>query len=109
MKQIIALTVILAAVVFPTNAQTAKHEDTEFYTPVPKVVMPAAMPGQPPSDAVILFDGSNLDEWVPTKDTSSPNKWDLSKNMMTVNKANGDLQTKRRFTDFQPRRPFSIL
>ena len=101
MKQIKTLTVILAAFVFTAKAQTAKHEDTEFYSPVPKVVMPAAMPGQPPSDAVILFDGSSLDEWVPTKDSTSSNKWDLKKNIMTVNKANGDLQTKRRFTDFQ--------
>ena len=83
------------------NAQTAKPEDTEFYTPVPKVVTPGPTWGQPPSDAIILFDGKNLDEWVAAKDTTSTAKWAVADNAMTVVKSVGDLRTKRYFTDFQ--------
>ena len=36
------------------------HEDTEFYKPVPPVVTPASVVGQPPSDAVVLFDGKDV-------------------------------------------------
>ncbi len=44
--------------------QTMKHEDTEFYEPVPKVVTPGKSYGDAPSDAVILFDGKDLSQWV---------------------------------------------
>jgi hypothetical protein len=44
---------------------------TEFYTPVPPKVTPGAMNHQAPSDAIILFDGSNLLNFVSAKDGSS--------------------------------------
>src|SRR3954471_22463457 len=34
-----------------------KPEDTEFWTPVPRVVTPGATFGAPPSDAIVLFGG----------------------------------------------------
>jgi len=40
---------------------TAKPEDTEVWQPEPKVVTPGNTCGAPPSDAIILFDGKNLD------------------------------------------------
>ncbi len=101
MKQNLFFTAILACSFFTISAQNTKPEDTEFYAPVPKIVTPANIIGQAPSDAVILFDGTNLDQWVAAKDTISQNKWTISGNTMTVNKSNGDLQTKKIFTDFQ--------
>ena len=101
MKHKLLFTAILAGSFFSTTAQT-KPEETEYYKPVPKVVAPGKLPGQAPADAIVLFDGSNLDEWVAAKNPSSPDKWTLSgDNAMTVNKANGDLQTKKTFMDFQ--------
>ena len=76
-------------------------KETEYYTPVPKVITPGARLGDAPSDAIILFDGKSLDEWVSEKDPKSPAKWTLNDGYMTVNKAVGDIQTKRSFTDFQ--------
>lgn len=78
-----------------------KAKATEFYSPVPPVVTPGASYGEPPSDAIILFDGKNLDQWVDSKDTTAKAKWILSDNVITVNKSAGDIQTKRRFTDYQ--------
>lgn len=79
----------------------AKPEDTEFYKPVPVVVKPGAGCSEAPSDAIILFNGKNLDEWVAVKDSTSSNKWTVANNIITVNKSVGDIQTKRTFTDFQ--------
>jgi len=78
-----------------------KHEDTEVYEPVPKVVTPGATDAAPPSDAIILFDGKNLDEWVQNRD-KSPAKWFVADGVMTVNKAaGGNIETKRTFRNFQ--------
>ena len=99
-KNLLVTATLICSFLF-SNAQNAKPEDTEYYTPVPKVVTPAAQPGMPPSDAIILFDGKNLDEWVPAKDSTSNDKWTLNGDAMTVNKSNGDLQTKKRFMDYQ--------
>jgi hypothetical protein len=79
----------------------AKPEDTEFYTPVPPVINPGANYGSAPSDAIILFDGKNLNEWTDTRDTTGNAKWKVADNVMTVNKSTGDIQTKRKFTDYQ--------
>src|SRR5579875_2797418 len=43
------------------EAEAAK---TEVYQPVPKVVTPGTPASQPPSDAIVLFDGKNEDQWV---------------------------------------------
>lgn len=112
MKKNFLITVLFAGIFVTTNAQNAKPEDTEYYTPVPKIVTPGSVFGQPPSDAIVLFNGTNLDQWVPANDTTSSDKWTLADNAMTVNKKNGDLQTKRSFMDYQLhieyRIPFNI-
>jgi len=79
----------------------AKPEDTEVWSPEPPVVTPGpAVQSAPPSDAIILLDGKNLDEWVSSKD-KSPAKWNLEDGAMKVNKPAGDIQTKRTFNNFQ--------
>ena len=77
-----------------------KPEDTEVYEPVPKVVTPGPMVGAPPSDAIVLFDGANLDQWVSTKD-KSPAAWTVANGILTVNKAAGNIETKRSFKNYQ--------
>ena len=73
---------------------------TEYYSPVPKVVTPAH-DKKAPSDAIVLFDGKTLEEWVSSKDHSSEAKWTLHDHAMTVNKMAGDIETKRSFTNYQ--------
>lgn len=101
MKKIIVLTVLLTSIFYLANAQDKpKPEETEYYTPVPAVVTPGATFSDAPSDAIVLFDGKNLDQWINTKD-SLPAKWIVADNVMTVNKSTGDIQTRASFTDFQ--------
>lgn len=84
------------------NAQTTmKHEDTEFYEPVPAVVTPGSVITTPPSDAIVLFNGSNLDHWVKTDDNTKPADWIVGNQVLTVNKNSGNIQTKKSFTDYQ--------
>lgn len=98
----IRLSLVAAAISLSVISMAqAKHEDTEFYTPVPAVVKPGGSTNAAPSDAVILFNGKDLNEWVSSKDTNSKAGWTVANNVITVNKATGDIQTKRRFTDFQ--------
>lgn len=80
-------------------AQT-RPEDTEVWKPVPAVVTPASQPGGPPSDAIILFDGRNLDQWVTAAD-KSPAGWTVADGIMTVDKARGNIETRRTFRDYQ--------
>ena len=84
----------------------ARPEDTEAWQPVPKVVTPGATPTAPPSDAIVLFDGKGLDEWVSAQD-GSPALWTVTDGVMTVNKrpgaasGAGSIMTRRKFHDYQ--------
>ncbi len=98
---------MLAVVAIPLAAQqqaqrtAGRPEETEVWEPVPKVVTPGANNTAPPSDAIVLFDGKNLDEWVSNRD-KSPAKWIVSDGVMTVNKnGGGNIETKRTFTNYQ--------
>ena len=50
----------------------AKPQDTEVWEPVPKVVTPGATNAQPPSDAVVLFDGKLLERVGSRSATNRP-------------------------------------
>jgi hypothetical protein len=72
LASVLALTAPLCAQ--QPAAPKPKPEDTEVWTPVPKIVTPGATDAAPPSDAIVLFDGKNLDEWVSAQD-HTPAKW----------------------------------
>jgi hypothetical protein len=78
-----------------------KPEDTEQWQPEPKIVTPGADATAPPSDAIVLFDGKNLDEWVSAQDRSAPAKWTVEGGILTVNKPAGNIETKRMFHNYQ--------
>lgn len=96
------MTALLAGSFFMAQAQQkAKPEDTEVWEPVPEKVEPGEVQIEAPSDALILFDGKNLDEWVMTEDRSKPAQWTVSDGVLTVNKETGNIETKRAFEDYQ--------
>ena len=97
---ILALTLVWAT---PVLAQqpAGRPEDTEVWSPVPAIVTPGATGTAPPSDAIVLFDGRNLDEWVAAADSTKRAGWIVRNGVMTVNKAAGDIRTKRKFTSYQ--------
>lgn len=83
--------------------QKGKPEDTEVWTPVPaKVEVGKASPMlPPPSDAIVLFNGKGLDEWVSNADRNQPAQWKVQGGEMVVDKTKGNIETKRLFGNFQ--------
>jgi 3-keto-disaccharide hydrolase len=84
----------------PPQPPKGDPKATEVWEPVPKIITPGATDSAAPSDAVVLFDGTNLDQWVSVKD-KSPAGWNVADGVMTVNKSAGNIETKRSFTNYQ--------
>ncbi|QDW27666.1 3-keto-disaccharide hydrolase [Pedobacter sp. KBS0701] len=74
---------------------------TEVWEPVPKIVTPGKLPQDAPSDAIILFNGRNLDAWHSVKDPSKPAAWTIDDGFFTVKKGTGNIETNKKFTDYQ--------
>ncbi len=79
-----------------------RPQDTEVWEPVPPIVTPGHDDSAPPSDAIVLFDGKSLDEWVSTRD-KSPARWPVADGVLTVSKERGlgNIETKRTFRNYQ--------
>ncbi len=69
---------------------------------LPEIV--SALPGKPPSDAVVLFDGSDLSMW--SHADGSPSQWIIRDGVATVN--GGNLLTKEHYGDMQLHLEFMI-
>ena len=107
MKNFHFLLPVLLGIAFPCMSQTPNWDSlykeaakTEVYSPVPPVVTPGVSPQDAPSDAIILFNGRNLDAWY-GDDSSKIAGWDISDRKLTVNKKMGGLLTKQKFLDYQ--------
>ncbi|MDG1728419.1 MAG: DUF1080 domain-containing protein [Algibacter sp.] len=85
--------------------EPTKPEETELYEPVPPSVSPKGQNGVP-SDAMVLFDGSNLDEWEMAYGNDEVT-WILNDDdkSMTVHRTDGvknaTIQTKKVFGSVQ--------
>lgn len=121
MKQIITLTLLFALITWNANAQKKmKPEETEQWKPVPEKVTPGWLTA-PPSDALVLFDGTSLDNWHKPKhgyggdmpsvietlkkraeeqEYSEPG-WLLKDGAMIVQPGTGAIETKQAFGDVQ--------
>ncbi|MGG9961283.1 3-keto-disaccharide hydrolase [Ferruginibacter sp. SUN106] len=99
-KFLLLLSTLLFSVLV-SSGQEIDPKLTEVYAPVPPIVKPGKTNSDAPSDAIILFGGKNLDEWVSVNDSTKPALWTVKKNNVTVKKGTGNIQTKRKFTDYQ--------
>ncbi|HBC77542.1 MAG TPA: DUF1080 domain-containing protein [Bacteroidales bacterium] len=73
---------------------------TEFFEPEVKIIQPAVQPGMPPSDAIVLFNGKDVNkEWEDSR--GNPTKWIVQDGDLVCVKGSGVIQTKRKFNDFQ--------
>ena len=103
MKSIAILTFIVLSISNTLYAQEDEERKippfaTEVYVDVPKVT-----PGKgdlPPSDAIVLFDGSNLDAWKKAGKDSVAG-WKIEKGELVVAPKKGGIETKQKFGDIQ--------
>ena len=79
-------------------SQITDPKATEVWEPEPRKITPG-LNNLPPSDAIVLFDGKNMDEWTDLKGNTSP--WQISDGFLTVVPKKGDIKTKRTFGDCQ--------
>ncbi len=100
MKKVFATTTCIIILLFATITCFAqKPEETEVWEPEPIVVTPGTSSHQAPSDAIILFDGSNLSQWV---DSAGNNpQWKVKDGIATVVKGAGEIKTKAGFGSVQ--------
>jgi hypothetical protein len=97
---LIALAGALALGVQAANAPAGDPKATEVWSPVPVKVTPGATVGAPPSDAIVLFDGKNLNAWKSEKD-GGPAKWRVERGELVVAPGTGDIQTRASFGSVQ--------
>ncbi|HKV73392.1 MAG TPA: DUF1080 domain-containing protein [Gemmatimonadales bacterium] len=96
---------ILTGLLIPSallRAQQPKPEDYPQHSmdrPQPALVTPGAKLGDAPSDAIILFDGKNLDAWSTDSGKKAP--WLLKDGYMEVAPGTGSIQTRQGFGDCQ--------
>ena len=92
----------LGIVLFQSFILTFAGEGKEAPVPsVPPVIKPgeygtSEKQGIPPSDAVVLFDGKNFNNWENAKD-GSPIEWKLVEGAMEVVRGTGMIQTKKKY------------
>ena len=87
----------LVALAIPVSAQT-DPKATEVWDPEPEVVLPG-VGNKAPSDAIILFDGKNLDKWTDQKGNKPG--WIVKDGIATVKPGSGSIITKQNFADCQ--------
>lgn len=98
------LTFLLLVLAVVVGAQTPepmkmKPEMTEIWDPEIRVITPGETPANAPSDAIVLFDGTNLNEWTNGKGEAA--EWVVADGCVTVKKGTGTMKTKRQFQDYQ--------
>ncbi|HZR15963.1 MAG TPA: DUF1080 domain-containing protein [Verrucomicrobiae bacterium] len=74
--------------------------------PQPKLVTPGSFstqeqPGKPPSDAIVLFDGTDLSKWEADEGEGVPTKWVVKNGAMECVPGSGYIRTKDKIGDCQ--------
>jgi len=97
------LAVALSGITTSAQNPEFKPEDTEVWEPVPEAIIPGKTDDTAPSDALVLFDGTDLDQWVIPDD----NNWEVKDGVMTIRPTKekrerpSNMGTKEEFGDFQ--------
>lgn len=75
----------------------AVHDESR---PNPPVVVPGETPTDPPADAIVLFNGTDLSKWKSGKDGGEA-KWKVQDGYMEVSPKAGGIQTRQAFGSCQ--------
>lgn len=92
LKGLVLMGCLAAFALRPVSAQ--EHIDQQ-----PRTVTPGAAPGQPPSDAVVLFDGKDTSRWV-YRD-GRPAQWPVMNGALVSKSGTGNIYSKMKFGSAQ--------
>jgi len=95
---------VVAGVVLLAGATLARQDRVPGQMPnptkEPPIITPGATPGAPPSDAIVLFDGKDLSQWVSDKG-GGPAPWKVADGVLTVAPGSGGIHTRDGFGSAQ--------
>ncbi|MDR2115567.1 MAG: DUF1080 domain-containing protein [Planctomycetaceae bacterium] len=94
MKKKITLIVLLVVCAAVTVVSAGVDWKSGIAWTKPPIVTPGDKAGDPPSDAIILFDGKDLSAW-------NKNSWVVENGELTVKPGAGEIQTKQKFGSVQ--------
>jgi hypothetical protein len=94
---------ILAGALLLCAGLSAQHEGDG---PQPTRVVPAAVPGQSPSDATVLFGGKDISQWE-YKDGRAA-AWPIVDGILTCKSGTGNIYSKRKFGSAQIHVEFAV-
>jgi len=95
----LAATLLMAVTAAYAAMELTKYDVHDVARPTPDSVRPADRPGDPPSDAIILFDGKDTSPWV--ADKGGPCTWKIEDGYMEVTPKSGSIHTAREFGNCQ--------
>lgn len=100
-SRIVALLAVPVLIVGLSRALAAQTNPkaTEVWEPVPKVITPGVGTSAP-SDAIVLFNGTDLSQWVRDPEGTAP-RWKVEDGAFMPVSGSGGLRTKRAFGDCQ--------
>lgn len=96
---VLALAVPVCAQAAAPGNTGVKPELTEVWSPVPPLVTPGAAIGQPPSDAIILFNGHDLSGWESVD--GGPARWTVGAGEFVTAPGAPSIRTRQAFGDVQ--------
>lgn len=106
-----SLLIAVALSAAPARAQVdTRWKIHDLDRPLPPIVAPGTsstqdIPGKPPSDAVVLFDGTGLEQWLSADGSNA--KWKVENGYFEVAPKTGNIHTKNSFGDCQLHVEFS--
>jgi hypothetical protein len=99
-RKMLLLAMIVCPGILAAQEQDKKTpESTETWEPKPRKITAGVNPGDAPSDAIVLFDGKDLDNWTALEGGPAP--WTVKDGVLTVAPGKKDIKTKKEFGDFQ--------
>ncbi len=97
----VAVSILTIAITLVTSNAA---DNREVWEPVPPLVNTSMvntdLAGAAPANAIILFDGNDLDVWHTAEDEMAAN-WEISEGVATVRRGMGTIKTKSAFGDIQ--------
>lgn len=85
---------------FAQDKQKMEPKETEDWSRKPNVVVPGKK-AKAPSDAIVLFDRKNLDQWEKAGEAGAPAEWKIKGRKIRVKQGAGSIQTKQHFGNCQ--------